>query len=1215
MNKNKLSETDAHYLANTLLDGHKKVLDGQYAILYKGYNQNANEEVDYYVRRENRWELDTEMANTINTDESSILCNLQKKCISVPTNNNLDDKCESIKEDELAIQTKLLKDVINEFDLQYKITKEEYERKIKASYDYCSEIIGILTKIEHKHMLKYNNQQYKLGANIEENVSIKPFSPNQKILNIILNQTDIVQRQQNIIRFVTESTRPNVDGFGPLNERESPHWLYCLTSNVAILPKFKYELAVIFVSDYSNYINKLELVKSQIGKLSDDGDWWVDKHSGWPICPVDFDIEEGYSEGFKISTRAVMEEDAGQRILTNNPSESEKASIFTTPQTKMIHNIINALSVAMGINVEDQKEFIINNVLLSLTETLESEEDYKEQVKRLAEKGRNIPSYKDFYNTSLLYYTMGLFLIATQTAIPSIKTRKTHPGCIRSFSGFPFEGTGDLSSLTYVACVAFDIRKSGEPWNVLKKRETVISKLKAYIEEVLLNLPDVQLKFKEKTDDLLTNPANQIPVEHDIAKWSQFLPPLVPFRIRHLINISEEFKRSLTSELRHGNPHQNEKILVIESKIIQFSLAIQEAIAEVVKKNPLVLYNSNKEPFLENACCETNGLVSTIQYFVNKNPNIDEFNKIVARLTNIMEDINSYSKSGLFYSNINTKNIYPPVSNQFNEKTIYLAFIYFCKFKSLAPIPEDLIPICTGKPETSLINPNDSVERIIQKLKDDGKNYSNEQFLRLLQIIGRHNIVDINLDKPEISQITRLLELIESIDAENDEVVEPALRRLIRSALDTFDIASKECTKEIKELNNYLIRGIESMKEEIIEFISKNAGSSITRSSIRKSRDFITTLSMWSVDDSTRNEEIKISNEKMFNIVNFYRTFIDYFINVFPNIILNKVDHNNILIPAYLGFSSNHTNKLKKYYKNYYEKLHTFYGQPTLLNILSSIQNTSSNLFKMSKETPSFACIKIGEDVLSPVFDERTSRFLFEYSLLRVLINYIELSDDEDMVVTEIRKPEEITDLFSVEHLDEQATRVDLTMSSRTETDIRLLTGNKKALRQSTTQLLIAFIEIMGNHKDTVNTSYEDIQDRVFKLKEREKDLVTDRLKRLTDEERNADTILKINKLGQYSKGLQKGLTVLDKDFYDEEQEFREDMEKAEKIIRKKNKGASDEEVEQLLEDYQEDEQVSREIDEEAYDMEYMNEDFFNGNTDGVGAPEEEYQDYEDYDS
>jgi hypothetical protein len=231
-------------------------------------------------------------------------------------------------------------------------------------------------------------------------------------------------------------------------------------------------------------------------------------------------------------------------------------------------------------------------------------------------------------------------------------------------------------------------------------------------------------------------------------------------------------------------------------------------------------------------------------------------------------------------------------------------------------------------------------------------------------------------------------------------------------------------------------------------------------------------------------------------------------------------------------------------------------------------------------------------------------------------MNYIELSDDEEMVVTEVDKPQELTDLFSVDYLEEQSTQVDLSMASRTVSDIQLLSGNKKALRQSITHLLISYIEIMGKQKDTVDTSYEEIQDRVFKLKEKEKDLITDRLKRLTDEERNADTILKINKLEQYSKGLQKGLTILDKDFYDEEQQFRDEMTKAEKIIRKKNRNASDEEVEQMLEDYQEEQEVNREIDDDVYSLDNLNEDFHNGNTDGVGGVgEEEYDDYQDYDS
>jgi DNA-binding protein H-NS len=265
----------------------------------------------------------------------------------------------------------------------------------------------------------------------------------------------------------------------------------------------------------------------------------------------------------------------------------------------------------------------------------------------------------------------------------------------------------------------------------------------------------------------------------------------------------------------------------------------------------------------------------------------------------------------------------------------------------------------------------------------------------------------------------------------------------------------------------------------------------------------------------------------------------------------------------------------------------------------------------IANATPSFTSIKVVDgETIKPVFDERTSRFLFEYYLLRVFINYIELSDEENMVVTEVVKELEVTDVFSVEHLEEVDTRADVSFTSKPKVEISLVGGNKKELRQNVAELFVCFTNILSNEKDIIDISYEEIQDRVFKLKEREKDLVTDRLKRMTDEERNADTILKINKLGMYSKGMQKGLTTLDKDFYDEEREFRDQMTQAERNIRKKNVDANDENMDILLEDYMEQQAIEKDIDDDAYDMSYLNETYYDGNTDGVDAPEEEFEDY-----
>jgi hypothetical protein len=93
---------------------------------------------------------------------------------------------------------------------------------------------------------------------------------------------------------------------------------------------------------------------------------------------------------------------------------------------------------------------------------------------------------------------------------------------------------------------------------------------------------------------------------------------------------------------------------------------------------------------------------------------------------------------------------------------------------------------------------------------------------------------------------------------------------------------------------------------------------------------------------------------------------------------------------------------------------------------------------------------------------------------------------------------------------------------------------------------------------------------------------------------------------------MQKGLTTLDKDFYDEEQQFRDKMDNAERNIRKKNSDATDENIDALVDEYIEQQEIDNDIDNEAYDMGYLNETFFDGNTDGVGAPEEEYDDYQD---
>jgi hypothetical protein len=1184
--KYKLSELEASRLAETLLIGHKKVVSGDYAILIE--EENSDNEVTYYIRKDNKWILENESELSISNMDSSLNCNLKEKCIEK------ENECESIEKDKFTLKKELIKDINDEFDSKYYQSSANLKNIINQNFEYRNEITRILIELEWYNKLFINNQRYSLGANIEESEGEKTVSPKARILNLILSQGDFIKKQYDIIKFVDKFTRPAIEkGIGPLNEIESKWWFYCRESNLPILPVFKFNLASSFVTERDNYVHYLEKVISEIGKLSDDGDYWVDEHSGWTIKKIDDDYDEGYTDGFKQSSRSILDEDIGNNINLS------KNIVYITPETKLIINLINSLSIAMGINLENQKEFIINTVLDSIKETLESEADYKVKIKEFAARNKKLMSYIDLYNSALLYYTLGVFLIAIQTSIPSIKTRKTHPGCIKSFSGFPFEGTGDFSSLHYLSCIVVDIKHSGEPWYVLKgkKEEFIFNKIKNTIENVLLNQSFVKRKIIEKTEFLLINPDENLPSEYDVSKWSQFLPPLVSFHIKNLTNITSDFKNKLKNELKAGSNCQRLKILLIYGKIISFSLAIQEEISKVIKNKDLLMVNQNNEPFLENACCESNDKMSTIQYFKTKSNEIENYTKIVENLSLYLKQINLYSKASLLYTTVNTKNIYPSITNKFDEKIIYLSFIHFCKFKTAIPIPEYLLPLCTDKPGQDLFQKDISTDDLIFQLKKEGREFNYDTFLRLIQLISRHNIINIDFSSPLISKLTKLSGFLEHLQNETKEPIEPKLPiELLSKVIDTFEIGNKSVTTESTSLNNYLIKSNESLKEDIKVFLLENKSNKVTKSSINKTINCITNLMNWSSQKEDKND--------IYNQIEFYKNYIKYFINVFPNIILNEVNYKNIHIPNYLGLSYTHSKKIQEQVVDYYKKLHPFYGAKTLEKIITNIQRLGKNLCILSNLTPSFSTLYLNDETVYPIFNERTSILLYEFYILKSISYYIYLSNDKNSIVREYDEIETDTVLYTEEYIDDVNAKVDF-MEIQNRNDKRLLSGDKKELKEQTSQLIINYLNILCDHKNKIDLSYEDIQNQIFRQKEKEKDLITDRLQALTDEERNADTILKINKLGIWSKGLQKGLTKYVKETYDDERELRNELEMVENKIRKNN-DISDDNINLFIDDYFENEDVERMIDHEVNDLSNLDEDY------NYVDHHDEYDEYED---
>jgi hypothetical protein len=424
--------------------------------------------------------------------------------------------------------------------------------------------------------------------------------------------------------------------------------------------------------------------------------------------------------------------------------------------------------------------------------------------------------------------------------------------------------------------------------------------------------------------------------------------------------------------------------------------------------------------------------------------------------------------------------------------------------------------------------------------------------------------------------VTELQKLLVSFDEEDNENVPKALTQKLDGLVQNYDLSIEEDTREMRALKDYLQIASGKMRSEIIDFIkTKSRINSVELTNITK---FLTDLTKWRFDETKRNENIKISDDGLYNYVTFIKNFISLFAVVFPTMIINQ-QIQSIEAPKYWGISRDHANDIKDMISNFYGPIEKFYGSNTINNVLLEVKNKCRGIYLLSTTTPILTNIKIGEKEMYSVFDKRTVTLLYEYYFLSVFSDYINLTKDPSMVTRMLVTPEkDDSDLFSADFLIEQQLRF-------TETEQEFIEGDVMKLKQDVAKLLVSYLTIMMRSKKTLNVSYDDVSDTVFKLKEAEKYDFTDRLKDLSDEGREIDTILKHYKLGAiYSIGLSKGIKEYDADNFDHDKQVAERVAVIQNQLRRR--GRTDVDPEAQIDDAVDDMNLEREIDlDNAMDM------------------------------
>ena len=1108
MESNGLSEADAFRDASAMYTKHRIIDDGEYAVLVT--EEDGKTQYRYYKRKDLMWERD-ESIPSVDYKDQKAFCNIQEKCFDI------NDKCADVNLAESQLKKESLNEVIREFDIKYEVSKQDLERVLNTKFNYQKYALHEIEKIKKIKSLKHNAIQLKLGSTLQEEDIV--VSPHAKIRDLILGQSDFVKKQSNIVQFCTRFTRSASVSPGEIGG-EDVYWRYCVDSNTKLLPQFILSLAKVFLES-GNYQAELDRICSTQGKISDDGEAWVDEHSGYVIKLIEFSTEEGYDDsGYKMQSREKLEQD----LADVNISVDQEPDIMSDPNAQMVNNVVTALATYMGINIESRRQFIIRNALLNNIQKVDSREDYERRAAAiLKSKNKRLPKYEFVFNNSLLLFTLAYFHVGVQVMVPSVKTRKRFPGCVKSFDGYPLEGTTNFDGLTYVVCVAYKIKSSVAPWDTIRKNSesSILKRVKDIIAKVVLNNEEVVKAIKEKLEFNALNIGDEVPIELDIMKWNTFLPPLRPVKIVGLENVSDVFKESLLSNIKSGSKKQVEQVQLLKAKVLYFALKIQQDIQLVLDKEKPLLANAANEPFLENACCHDT-FSKTMDYFVDKNKNIKINNDIVFDLSKIVYDIDNISQAVRIFDPRDTRRKYPELANDFSETTIYRCFIKFCRFGSILPIPEKIAPLCLAKPEN--FNAFDDIEEQVRVLKRDGKIFTTESLNSLLAIINGENIIEGNLYPIIPDNIQSIRDLLTHFTESDDQTIPREFKDKLYSLIDTYDIAITQDTAAMRDFKNYMAAKNAELRSEIISFLQQNSNTS--RRKFKPIEDFINTFAIWE-DLSIQNPSSDVEEQGVYRILNFISDCVYNMCRVFPNIILNKVNYKQLNIPRHWKLSERHMNDVKKIISGYYAGLSKFYDKDSLDSVLNNIQIVTKNIYLIMKNIPCFSSVIKGETKYYSIFNKDVTKLIFEFSMLEVYKHFIKLSEGLEIDLRPVPISEQ-TMITNVQLEDSEVGNI---------TELEIVQGERLQVQQEVAGLLIDITNMFISTKKTLNYSYDNIMNRVNRAKEREKDEVTTRLKELTDEEREIDTLFKNHKLGTWSKGLQKGLTQYVKETYDEERD------------------------------------------------------------------------------
>ena len=1137
----------AEELTETLIDQRKKIRDGEYAVLEikpqmsESIDKSALTESDvqtlqleadarkktqFYRRLKNNWISDKDINENAFLDTNSLFCNISKDCFKNRTNNI----CETT--DDLSKQLKEMtkRKLLDEFDSRYHMNVQDLEKTLEDALNENKRFVKNLVHLNEIQSHKANNLAYELGklANANDDIITSPYL---YLRDKILEQEDFSKKQYDIVRFFEKFCRePMVSEL-----EENQHWKYCLETNTKLLPGFLYELAQEFILG-GDYSRRLDEICRSIGKLSQDGDAYVDENSGFIIRKIDYSNEEGYDEsGFKVTTHAVMEKDLGVTLM--KMVEKKEDRIFDSENSETVYNVFRALCSNIDIQFEGIEGFVLSLTDEIMTKAISKESVYNARSeKQFKEKGKGLQPYQNYFKEMLIMITTSVLFISIQTATPSFKTNKTFPGCVRSFSGYPLDGgVEDMTGLKYISCVVEKTKSKISPWDAIHKfnTEEIMKRIKNITDAYILKRTDINELYMKKREFMLLNPDLVTAEEHSVSKWKHFLPPVVEVEIKNKIrNVGDDFNKELLDTMRKGHNDQHHQINIIKSRAAYFGFATIERINDVVKSKDALLKTSALIPFIENACCNENvTLTHAIKYFINEDENIRHHIKAASDMSLLINNLRELSTASLFFHNEFTGIKYPQIRSTVTEENIYSAIIKYCNFDRNLPVPESLKTIVTEKPAG--YNAYWTIDEKMEYLKKNGKRFTVESLYQLMKQVAENNIVSVSM-KNTFTRVNAIMDILEALNVENSSILDEKMRDLLNSVFEEY-IPRKMMEDEsvsIEKFADYIYSANEVLYNKIMAFF--DTYGNLSTADYNKLNQFLFHVTDWNLHKPNLGD--LYYDDELYTISQYMQNAICYMSKIYPTILINGAEWNKI--PSHWGFQKKDPTykKIQLFIEKHYESVEKFKNDKVITRLLNEASFTLTNLNIFVQNIPVITPIQKSGHVFHSLFDKKTTYMIFAFGFYSVLNAYIDLSSDMDVLYADVEefkterreKNKEKQNASSTIGADDTITDLDLADIEDELQEYNIQVGNTEELKTRVCQLLLGYLDIEDKNKKAINFSYKTIIQHVRRSREKEKTSIVEELGKLSKEERKVEDLLKNFKIGRWNVGQQKGLVAYD---------------------------------------------------------------------------------------